>query len=86
MGFEAAKKFLTSKNVTRVGLPVRDVFQKSERSESGPFRILITGGSQGARGINMTVSQAVERGGDWLAGVEIIHQTGPLDFAKVSER
>ena len=84
--FESAKKFLPAKKVSHVGLPVRSTFQKNTLEESGPLRILITGGSQGARGINMAVSEAVQKGGAWMKDIEIIHQTGPLDFVKVKER
>lgn len=55
-------------------------FQSSFRT----FRILIFGGSQGARAINTTFVEAVLGGGSWLQNVEIVHQTGAVDFERIS--
>src|SRR5262249_31352278 len=49
------------------------------------LRILVFGGSQGARGINETVLRAVQAGGEWLKGVELVHQTGRADFQRIKQ-
>ncbi len=84
--FKEAGKFFAGRKVTTVGLPVRPVMIPRTRVTEGvPLRILVFGGSQGARAINEVVSKSVEDGGDWLKGVEIVHQTGPLDFPRISK-
>lgn len=90
--FEDAAKFLKSKTISQVGLPIRkeveDLAQKVPANETGvdktEFKILVFGGSQGARSINTAVQEAVLKGGSWLENTKIVHQTGPADFAKVS--
>lgn len=79
--FEEARKYLKAKNVTQSGLPVRATMVPAPRKSDGPLRVLVFGGSQGARFINSTVSDAIRgHAGDWLEGVELVHQTGPSDF------
>ncbi len=86
VNFEATKKFF--RNAQVVGIPVRQELVSAEKvpsasSSNDPFRILIFGGSQGARGINKTVLEAVKRGGPWLQNSEIVHQIGAADFFEV---
>lgn len=83
--FQEAAKYLHTKKVTQSGLPVRSTMHPTKRPEGLPLRILVFGGSQGARFINNVVSDAVLDGGDWLKGVELVHQTGALDFPRISE-
>lgn len=82
--FDEAGKYLKSKRTTRAGLPVRSSMVPVPR-ELGvrPLRVLVFGGSQGARFINNTVSEAVREGGAWLEGIELVHQTGPADFPRI---
>ncbi len=81
---EAASGF-RSRHVTRVGLPVRKSICPAPRAPLAgrKLRVLVFGGSQGARPINKVVQAAVEKGGDWLEGVELVHQTGRYDFQDV---
>ncbi|MGE0632984.1 MAG: undecaprenyldiphospho-muramoylpentapeptide beta-N-acetylglucosaminyltransferase [Pseudobdellovibrionaceae bacterium] len=83
--FESAKGYLKTKRVDAVGLPVRDAVEKvqGQSTQSNEFRILVFGGSQGARAINNAMKAAVEKGGDWLKDLHLIHQTGSLDFADI---
>jgi UDP-N-acetylglucosamine--N-acetylmuramyl-(pentapeptide) pyrophosphoryl-undecaprenol N-acetylglucosamine transferase len=78
--FEASNRFF--KRTKTVGIPIRTGLRPAAPPRPPPFRILIFGGSQGARGINITVSDAIRMGGSWLEGVEIVHQIGSTDFAK----
>lgn len=84
--FAHAKSHLRSDKTETVGLPVREAL---EQVVSAPphaeFRVLVFGGSQGARAINEAVASAVELNGDWLNNLHLIHQTGPLDYARVKE-
>jgi len=70
------------KNPITVGIPVREGLTPVSRLPSERLRVLIFGGSQGARGINITVTEAVKLGGDWLNNVEFVHQLGSTDFHK----
>jgi UDP-N-acetylglucosamine--N-acetylmuramyl-(pentapeptide) pyrophosphoryl-undecaprenol N-acetylglucosamine transferase len=81
--FNEAGKFLKAKHVTPVGLPVRPAMIPHTRPAGQPLRILVFGGSQGARAINEVVSQSVAQGGEWLRGIELVHQTGSLDFERI---
>lgn len=86
--FEAASRDLKAKRVYRVGLPVRDTMKVAPRAElSGrKFRVLVFGGSQGARAINRVIADWVEQTDLQNGEVELIHQTGKYDFADMSAR
>jgi UDP-N-acetylglucosamine--N-acetylmuramyl-(pentapeptide) pyrophosphoryl-undecaprenol N-acetylglucosamine transferase len=68
-------------------MPVRREIDQPRSCDLAPhkFRILVFGGSQGARGINDAVVAMVHAAGDWLNDVEIVHQAGPADFKRVRE-
>ncbi|MDZ4678021.1 MAG: undecaprenyldiphospho-muramoylpentapeptide beta-N-acetylglucosaminyltransferase [Oligoflexia bacterium] len=78
VNFEVTRS--TFSNADVVGIPIRTGLFPKARQEHRRFRILVFGGSQGARGINTIVLDAVKRGGDWLDKVEIIHQIGNRDY------
>ncbi len=84
--FEAARAQLQRPDAITTGLPVRaEIRPRSPRVRApGELRVLVFGGSQGARFINQVVAQAVRDGGSWLNGVELVHQTGRLDHPTVS--
>lgn len=87
--FDAAAKTLRSKNIVKSGMPVRSLIEQiggeitDRHGVRKPLRVLIFGGSQGARGINETVLKALQTGGAWAQDVEFVHQTGPADFERV---
>jgi UDP-N-acetylglucosamine--N-acetylmuramyl-(pentapeptide) pyrophosphoryl-undecaprenol N-acetylglucosamine transferase len=83
--FEEAGKQLQSKRVSMSGLPVRSTMVPVPRAVSSPLRILVFGGSQGARFINKLMPSALREGDGWMSGVEVVHQTGPHDYASVVE-
>lgn len=83
--FEEAGRHLHARKTTPSGLPVRAAMVPTPRENgSRPLRILVFGGSQGARFINNLVSESLKTGG-WLENVEVVHQTGPQDFARLQE-
>jgi len=87
--FPEADKYLKIKNIQRVFMPVRAEIENLSgkiKSAAGlvETHLLVFGGSQGARAINMAFVEAVQLGGDWLQGLKIVHQTGSNDFAKLS--
>lgn len=86
--FEEARPLLHSRRTHSAGMPVRreiEDMRVSLTGEPGKFRILVFGGSQGARGLNTTVAEMIKVGGSWLQDVEIVHQTGSVDFARVRD-
>ncbi|MCC7404389.1 MAG: undecaprenyldiphospho-muramoylpentapeptide beta-N-acetylglucosaminyltransferase [Bdellovibrionales bacterium] len=87
--FAEAKDTLKQKRIQLVGLPVRQEIESlsvTPRATPMPLRILVFGGSQGARGLNLAVCEAICRGGEWLSGVEVIHQTGRHDYADIKAK
>lgn len=84
--FDEARGFFKSDAVVKSGLPVRSTMIPAPREKgSRPLRLLVFGGSQGARFINNLVSAALRDGDGWLSGVEVVHQTGPHDFARIRD-
>ena len=88
--FEVARSYLNSKDVSVVGVPLRSQIRYQERVPSARLRVLIFGGSQGARGINLGVTGAIElamrHAHPWIKRVDIIHQTGEKEFSVFEER
>lgn len=84
--FEESKKYFKSENIILTGFPVRSVMGPSPQREGAKMRVLIFGGSQGARGINSTVSEALSLYKKELASIEFVHQTGKLDYSTISSR
>lgn len=87
--FSEAQRLLRGRQFVSVGLPVREsiaaagrISVRSKSDSLRPFRLLVFGGSQGARAINRVVRDAVAGGGSWLDGLQIVHQTGPYDFSE----
>ncbi|MBL7668855.1 MAG: undecaprenyldiphospho-muramoylpentapeptide beta-N-acetylglucosaminyltransferase [Bdellovibrionaceae bacterium] len=55
-------------------------------SKKRKFRILVFGGSQGARGLNKIVSDLFAQSRESLKEVELVHQTGVVDFESLREK
>lgn len=81
--FDESAKFFNSTQVHKLGMPLRKGIVAQSRPEHDKLRVLIFGGSQGARGINNTVSDALKQKPVWLNQVEIVHQTGKIDFERI---
>lgn len=83
--FEEAKSHLKARSFLTVGIPIRAEIERLQMVSSTAhekFRVLIFGGSQGARAINQIVKEMVLKN-KW-EDIEIIHQTGPLDFKAIN--
>jgi len=66
------------------GCPVRaEFFSAPVRNPTPPFRLLITGGSQGALPINRAVVDSMERFASRKSELAIVHQTGERDYNAV---
>jgi len=82
-GFDASAGSWGAKAVV-TGCPVRaDFFSIAPRAPQKPFRLLITGGSQGALVINRTFVDAMDRLAARKSELAIVHQTGERDYNAV---
>ncbi len=93
VGFAPAAPRLRARHVTVTGTPVRPEFQPRDpaacRAALGldPARpmVLVTGGSQGARGLNDAVLAALPLLAQQVPPVQWLHLTGAGDFEKVRQ-
>lgn len=86
--FPESKKFMRARRFFEVGLPLRaeiETFASRPVQDTGEnqLRLLVFGGSQGARGINRVVVDFIRQFPEWLDHNELIHQTGPTDFEQI---
>jgi UDP-N-acetylglucosamine--N-acetylmuramyl-(pentapeptide) pyrophosphoryl-undecaprenol N-acetylglucosamine transferase len=82
-GYQVSAKVWGAKAVV-TGNPVRpEFFTIAPRKPEPLFRLLITGGSQGALPINRTFMQAAELLAKRKAEMRIVHQTGERDYNDV---
>jgi UDP-N-acetylglucosamine--N-acetylmuramyl-(pentapeptide) pyrophosphoryl-undecaprenol N-acetylglucosamine transferase len=79
----SARCVMTGNPVRREIAPIHS--ETAGKPERTPKRLLILGGSQGARSLNRIVCEALSRS-EVLAGWEIVHQTGAADTATVHEQ
>ena len=84
IGFEAAKKDFNNKNVIVTGNPVRKDFVGVEKIfNSHKKKIVIFGGSQGARNINNAITDLIAKGIDKY---DILYATGKKQYDVVIEK
>ncbi len=70
-----------SRKTVVTGCPVRrEFFECAPRAYAAPFRILITGGSQGSLAINRVVVDALDRLVVHKKELSVVHQTGERDY------
>lgn len=76
LSFSESEKYLKG---TVTGNPVRESILSLSKKESQEFTILVFGGSQGARSINMAIGDQIEKLKE--LNVKIIHIAGKRDYA-----
>jgi UDP-N-acetylglucosamine--N-acetylmuramyl-(pentapeptide) pyrophosphoryl-undecaprenol N-acetylglucosamine transferase len=82
-GYEVSARAWGKKAIV-TGCPVRpEFFSIAPRRPGAPFRLLITGGSQGALPINRTFVDAMDRLAARKNELAIVHQTGERDYNAV---
>src|ERR1700738_1672949 len=82
-GYERSAKALGPKAVV-TGCPVREeFFAIKPRELQKPFRLLVTGGSQGALPVNRAFVDAMDRLAVRKSELAIVHQTGERDYNAV---
>ena len=86
--FSDSAKYFKSKEIVAVGLPVRAqiLAKPHDTTAFRPFRVLIFGGSQGARAINKVVSEALTKNKSWYDDIEFVHQVGSSDFEWIEKK
>jgi UDP-N-acetylglucosamine--N-acetylmuramyl-(pentapeptide) pyrophosphoryl-undecaprenol N-acetylglucosamine transferase len=82
-GYEVSAQVWGKKAIV-TGCPVRsEFFSIAPRKLEKPFRLLVTGGSQGALPINRTFVDAMDRLAARKDELSIVHQTGERDYNAV---
>jgi UDP-N-acetylglucosamine--N-acetylmuramyl-(pentapeptide) pyrophosphoryl-undecaprenol N-acetylglucosamine transferase len=82
-GYEISARAWGKKAIV-TGCPVRPEFSSiAPRKPQKPFRLLITGGSQGALPINRTFVDAMDAIANRKNDLSIVHQTGERDYNAV---
>jgi len=82
-GYEISAQVWGKKAIV-TGCPVRpEFFSIASRKPEKPFRLLVTGGSQGALPINRTFVDAMDRLAVRKSDLRIVHQTGERDYNAV---
>lgn len=82
-GYEISARAWGKKSVV-TGCPVRpEFFSATARKPERPFRLLITGGSQGALPINRAFVDVMDRLAARKDDLAIVHQTGERDYNAV---
>ncbi|MGI8545545.1 MAG: undecaprenyldiphospho-muramoylpentapeptide beta-N-acetylglucosaminyltransferase [Aridibacter sp.] len=83
--FEEALPYFGNKGVV-TGNPVRkEFFEIKPKPRGEKLNILLFGGSQGARAINLAMIDALKKLSDVKDELNITHQTGKLDFETVKK-
>jgi UDP-N-acetylglucosamine--N-acetylmuramyl-(pentapeptide) pyrophosphoryl-undecaprenol N-acetylglucosamine transferase len=88
VSFPETARWFRADRVRVTGNPIRAAIAHAPRREKkveDGFMILIFGGSQGARRINLAVLEALPRLGDLRERLRIIHQTGRDDLEQVKK-
>ncbi len=92
--FKESSKYLKSRKIAHIGLPVRSSISAAPKSDQAnhefskqnKFHILVFGGSQGAKALNEIVQKTLLSKKAILSpDFEFVHQTGRSDYARVSE-
>lgn len=91
VAFEEAARYFGQRKVCVSGTPIRQEFVDERRDTvvapggGGGKTLLVFGGSQGAEAINTAMIEALSRvrSSPVLRGVEVVHQTGEVDYERV---
>jgi len=83
--FEGMDPYFPKNTVVFTGNPIRSSMKFMESAPRVPFTVFIFGGSQGARGVNNLVLNALPHLKTRVleGSLKIIHQTGEADYARV---
>lgn len=82
VNFEESIRYFPGNAVT-TGNPIRKEFFQVGPPKGEIFKVLIFGGSQGAHGINLAMTETMPQWDEFFQRVHFIHQTGEKDFEMV---
>ncbi len=91
LSFESAASSFDRRKVRVVGTPIRKEFMEVSSQEEaatsavGLRRVLIFGGSQGARAINSAVIEGLPDLMKRYPQLSVVHQTGEVDYGRIIE-
>lgn len=86
LSFPGSESFFPAEKTELTGNPVRqELTQCKALQPTGSPRLLVFGGSQGARAINQAMVAALPLLKHWQTRLQIIHQTGAADFERVRD-
>jgi UDP-N-acetylglucosamine--N-acetylmuramyl-(pentapeptide) pyrophosphoryl-undecaprenol N-acetylglucosamine transferase len=91
LSYESAASSFDRRKIRVVGTPVRKEFVEQSSQERiatpvpGQYRLLIFGGSQGARAINSAVIEGLPDLMKRHPQLSVIHQTGDADYGRVTD-
>jgi UDP-N-acetylglucosamine--N-acetylmuramyl-(pentapeptide) pyrophosphoryl-undecaprenol N-acetylglucosamine transferase len=84
LSFEEAAPYFPAGRTLVTGLPVRDeFFALPAKPRAGALSVLVTGGSQGSRTLNLASRQSWPLFRDAAFPIRLLHQTGPAMFAEL---
>jgi UDP-N-acetylglucosamine--N-acetylmuramyl-(pentapeptide) pyrophosphoryl-undecaprenol N-acetylglucosamine transferase len=85
ISFEETARFFPAGRTELTGLPVREEFFNLQVRSEGEFTVLITGGSQGSRTLNVAARQSWPPFRKAGLPVRLIHQTGTSMYSALAE-
>ncbi len=85
LSFSASAAGFSHSRIRVTGNPLRQGLDNVPAEISQPGKLLIFGGSRGARAINQVVMQMLPLMQGWEDKIEILHQTGEEDFLQVQQ-
>ena len=87
LAFDQARTALSAAQTRLSGVPLREGFRPRARRPSAERRVLVLGGSLGAKALNERLPDALARARADLGGADlvVVHQTGPGRDAAVRE-
>lgn len=85
LSFQESAGSFPAERVVVTGNPLRQGLEDVPAQLPEPGKLLIFGGSRGARAINQTVMDMLPLMKEWPGRPEFLHQTGEEDFAQVRQ-
>lgn len=84
VGFETTRAFFPAHRADVTGVPIRAAFFDVNPKQAGPFTVLMTGGSRGARTLNRAARESFPFFRRAAAAVRFFVQTGTADYEAVA--
>jgi len=85
LGFESTRRFFRESRAEVTGVPVRREFFEVRRKNGGPFTLLVTGGSRGARSLNRASRESWPLFRDSNSPVRFLHQSGAPEHEQLAD-